>query len=232
MTGQTVKTFSRIMLCLLLTLLLVALTLPAGAEAYIALSSGGSTTGYWIARSQPVNYYSPYRPVTQPAPATPLPAPPPAPVPKPAPAPQPAPSPLPPQIPGGTVTLNAQERLLFDLVNNERISRGLAPLKLHGQLTQLARLKSQDMLNNNYFAHESPTYGRSGDMLRSAGIRFSLAAENIGMGGNVRSIFDAFMNSSGHRNKIISPRYTHTGIGIVYQQGKGYRVTQIFMLPK
>lgn len=143
--------------------------------------------------------------------------------------------PVTPELPpagGETVTLNPQERQLFDLVNSERMSRGLAPLQLNAQLTYLARLKSQDMIDLNYFAHASPTYGRSGDMLRNAGVKFSLAAENIGIGGSINAIFNAFMDSSGHRNKIVSSRYTHTGIGVIYKPGRGYLVTQLFVLPR
>ena len=88
----------------------------------------------------------------------------------------------------------------------------MAPLQLNAQLTRLARLKSQDMIDYHYFAHESPTYGRSGDMLRAAGVNFSLAAENIGIGGSIQAIFNAFMNSPGHRNKITNPHYTRTVI--------------------
>lgn len=88
------------------------------------------------------------------------------------------------------------------------------------------------MLDLGYFDHLSPTYGRFGDMLRNADIKFYLAAENIGMGGSVSGIFSAFMASPGHSNKILDARYTLTGIGIVYKQGKGYRVTQLFLKPR
>lgn len=140
--------------------------------------------------------------------------------------------PEPPPPVGETVTLNPQEQQLFDLVNRERASRGLAPLQLDARLTYLARLKSQDMIDHNYFAHESPTYGRSGEMLRAAGVNFSLAAENIGIGGSIRAIFNAFMDSSGHRNKIVSSRYSRTGIGVIYQPGRGFLVTQLFVQPR
>lgn len=131
-----------------------------------------------------------------------------------------------------TASLNQQERQLLELVNGERALRGLLPLQPDAQLTYLARLKSQDMADLNYFAHESPGYGSSGDMLRSAGIAFGLAAENIGVGGSIKVIFNAFMNSSGHRNKIVDPRYTRTGIGVVYKPGRGYLVTQLFLMPR
>ncbi|MEW5785434.1 MAG: CAP domain-containing protein [Bacillota bacterium] len=226
MPKRSLRKFSGILLCLAAALFLAALILPAGAEAYAAYSSSGSVTTYGIARSSG-GYSTPYQTITQPAPPQPAPAP--APAPTPAPAPVPAPV---PQTSTGSVTLNAQEKLLLELVNGERARRGLAPLRVTAQLTQLARLKSQDMINNHYFGHQSPVYGSSGDMLRSAGISFSMAAENIGVGGNVRTIFNAFMDSSGHRNKIVDSRYTQTGIGIIYKQGRGYLVTQLFVKPR
>lgn len=180
----------------------------------IAYSSGYQSQSGTIFRTGP-----------QPAPS------PPASNPDPAPAPAPAPSsPAPPS--SGGITLNQQEQQLLSLVNAERARRGLAPLQANSRLTHLARLKSQDMVDNSYFAHQSPVYGRVGDMLRSSGISFTLAAENLGIGGNINSIFNAFMNSPSHRSKIIDSRYTHTGVGIRYQPGRGYLVTQIFLLPR
>jgi uncharacterized protein YkwD len=219
-----------ILAALLLTLFVAAIGFTGAAHAYTARSTTTSA-GRWIARSHPVSLRSPA--------LIPLP---PAPAPAPAPAPQqpptqPAPSPpvlSPPALlpPAGGVTLNVQEQLLLNLVNSERIHRGLRPLQLDARLTHLARLKSQDMIDHRYFAHLSPVYGRAGDMIRNAGIPFILAAENIGVGGNVRAIFTAFMNSSGHRNKIISSRYTLTGIGIIHQSGRGFLVTQLFVQPR
>ncbi|HPU00966.1 MAG: hypothetical protein GX890_08700 [Firmicutes bacterium] len=225
---------SRLSIYLLLALLILLLAFPAAAGAYAARSSGGTIPGYGIARSSGQVQWSsggssgwlqpstpskpPAPPVQPPEPATPE-------------EPEEPETPATPP-PGEAVELNPQERELFDLVNRERVSRGLAPLQLDARLTYLARLKSQDMADRNYFAHQSPTYGSSGDMLRNAGYKFSLAAENIGMGGSIKAIFNAFMNSSGHRNKIVSSRYTHTGVGVVYKPGRGYLVTQLFVKPR
>ncbi len=189
--------------------------------AYGIARSGGTSGS--ISRPTP-SQPTPSQPTpSQPTPSQPTPS-------QPTPT-QPTPTqPTPP--PGNISGLNSQERLLFNLVNSERASRGLKPLQLDSRLTYLARLKSQDMINHNYFAHRSPTYGSAGDMIRGAGIPFTLAAENIGVGGNINAIFSAFMNSSGHRNKILGSRYTHTGIGIIYQPGRGYLVTQLFIQPR
>ncbi|NLY38507.1 MAG: hypothetical protein GX044_04310 [Firmicutes bacterium] len=125
-----------------------------------------------------------------------------------------------------------KEKLFLNLVNGARTGQELAPLQANARLNYLARLKSRDMLRHDYFAHRSPVYGSAGEMLRKAGVKFSLGAENIGAGGSIRAIFSAFMESSGHRNKIMDPRYSLTGIGILYKRGRGYLVTQLFVRPK
>jgi len=223
---------------------LAAMLFPITAGAYVAYSSGyGSSFGggsYYIACSQPVNYYtgfiSPVKPVPSPSASIPAPKPDPVPPskpdPRPLPSPDPASKPTPSPVPVDPPELTRDEQLLLSLVNGERAKRGLPGLTVDPRLVRLARLKSKDMLELGYFDHLSPTYGRSGDMLKNAGIKFSLAAENIGMGSSVSGIFSAFMASPGHSSKIVDSRYTLTGIGIVYQQGKGYRVTQLFLKPR
>ncbi len=128
--------------------------------------------------------------------------------------------------------LNNQEWTLFGLANRERKWAGLQPLWLNARLTLLARLKSQDMINDRYFSHQSPRFGRIGNLLRTAGIPFTLAAENISRGGNARSAFSAFMQSSGHRRKILDPRYTQTGVGARTDERRVLFMTQIFVRPK
>ena len=61
---------------------------------------------------------------------------------------------------------------MLDLVNAERSKAGLAPLKIDMELVRLARLKSQDMIDLNYFSHQSPTYGSPFDMMKATGITY------------------------------------------------------------
>ena len=49
---------------------------------------------------------------------------------------------------------------ILRLTNIEREKAGLAPLGLHQDLFRAARFKSQEMRDLNYFAHNSPVYGR------------------------------------------------------------------------
>jgi uncharacterized YkwD family protein len=125
--------------------------------------------------------------------------------------------------------LTAAEQQMLDLVNAERAKAGLTPLKADPQLTKLARMKSQDMINRNYFSHQSPTYGSPFDMMKTYGVTYRTAGENIAGNHSVQAAHTALMNSPGHRANILNPNFTHIGIGI--QQGGNYGMmfTQMFV---
>ena len=159
-------------------------------------------------------------PTAKPSPApTPAPAPnpTPAPTPKPTPAPTPKPTPAPTTTPnnGSGYQLSAAEQKMIDLVNQERVKAGVAPLKVDLELSRVARIKSQDMKDNNYFSHTSPTYGSPFEMMKSFGISYRTAGENIAKHSSVEGAHTGLMNSEGHRKNILNPSFTHIGIGIV-----------------
>lgn len=128
-----------------------------------------------------------------------------------------------------TDSIGAQEQKVLNLINSERTAQGLSPLTLDATLSNLARLKSQDMRDNNYFAHESPTYGRVADMLKQFGYSFSAAGENIAHHATVDKAHAAFMSSDGHRRNILSSAWTKVGIGVCYDRNGYVYVTQIFV---
>lgn len=112
------------------------------------------------------------------------------------------------------------ERAVVSLVNQERARAGLPALRLDAELCRLARIKSQDMRSVRYFSHTSPTYGSPFDMMRSFGVRYSSAGENIAMGFfSPEAVVDAWMNSEGHRANILSARYSAIGVGYVPDGG-------------
>jgi uncharacterized YkwD family protein/spore coat assembly protein SafA len=108
------------------------------------------------------------------------------------------------------------ESEVIRLVNDIRSQNGLKPLATNWELSRVARYKSQDMANNKYFSHTSPTYGSPFDMMRSFGITYRTAGENIAYGQRTpKEVVDAWMNSSGHRAKILNASYTQIGVGYV-----------------
>ena len=130
-------------------------------------------------------------------------------------------------IPDKNSSISAFEREVVELVNEIRKENGLSPLTIDEDLSRVARLKSQDMSDNNYFDHTSPTYGSPFDMMGKFGITYRAAAENIAKGQKTpESVVNAWMNSSGHRKNILSSSYTHIGVGHV---AKGNYWTQMFI---
>lgn len=128
-----------------------------------------------------------------------------------------------------TTKLGDQEQRMVDLVNQERTKNGLAALIVDLEVAKVAAIKSQDMADNNYFSHNSPTYGSPFDMMKKFNIKYLHAGENLAGNSSVESAHRALMNSSGHRQNILSPDFTHIGIGIRPSSRYGYLYTQMFI---
>ena len=130
-------------------------------------------------------------------------------------------------IPGTDASVRAFEVEVIRLVNLERSKRGLRPLEEDWQLSRVARYKSQDMHDNRYFSHTSPVYGTPFQMMKSFGISYRSAGENIAKGQlTPQAVVDAWMNSSGHRANILNTFFTHIGVGYV---ANGRYWTQMFI---
>ena len=125
-----------------------------------------------------------------------------------------------PDDPGSVPGVLAYEQEVVRLVNAERASYGLPALSIRADLCQYARVKSQDMHDSGYFSHTSPNYGSPFDMMKSFGITYSHAGENIAMGYSTpEAVVSAWMNSEGHRANIFSVSYTELGVGYVADGG-------------
>ncbi len=108
------------------------------------------------------------------------------------------------------------EKQVVDLTNAERTKAGLKPLEIHAPLMDVAQAKSEDMAKNNYFDHNSPTYGSPFDQIKAAGISYRAAGENIAQGQTTPAqVVQAWMDSPGHRQNILNANYTHIGVGYV-----------------
>lgn len=119
-----------------------------------------------------------------------------------------------------SAVVHAYEKKVVDLVNVQRAKHGLSPLALSEDLCVKARIKSKDMATNNYFSHNSPTYGSPFDMMKALGISYRSAGENIAMGyATPEAVVTAWMNSQGHRENILSTKYTSIGVGYIADGG-------------
>lgn len=126
-----------------------------------------------------------------------------------------------------SATQNNFESQVVALVNKERAKQGLNPLTVNKKLSDVARIKSQDMHDKKYFSHNSPTYGSPFDMMKSFGISYKTAGENIARGHTTpEKVMDGWMNSPGHRANILNASFTQIGVGYV---SDGHYWTQQFI---
>ncbi|GIO26279.1 CAP domain-containing protein [Ornithinibacillus bavariensis] len=106
------------------------------------------------------------------------------------------------------------EEQVAQLVNQERAKQGLKALLHRADLKNVAEKKAMDMVNSNYFSHNSPNYGSPFDMMKTFGISYRTAGENIAKGQkSPQEVMNAWMNSSGHRANILNPNFDSIGVG-------------------
>ena len=130
-------------------------------------------------------------------------------------------------IPKTNSTVINYENEVIRLVNEMRAKNGLNPLTADWELSRVARYKSQDMKDNNYFSHTSPVYGTPFNMIKNFGISYKSAGENIAKGQKTpQAVVNSWMNSSGHRANILNSSYTKIGVGYV---ADGNYWTQMFI---
>lgn len=190
-------------------------------KAQYAAKSGGD--------SMPTNPTPEPQPTPQPDPTpAPQPQPDPTPAPQPQPQPQPTPEPQPVPQPAPVQGLTADEQQMVNLINQERAKAGVAPLKVDLRMVQSARVKSKDMIDNNYFSHTSPTLGSFATLIRKYAPDYRYLGENLAGNRTVQAAHTALMNSEGHRRNILNPNYTSIGIGIVNGGPYGKMFTQHF----
>ncbi len=131
--------------------------------------------------------------------------------------------------PSESVAMSADEEQVLALLNEARAQAGLAPLKPHAQVMETARAKAQDLLDYDYFDHVSPRLGSPYDQMTTAGIVYKAAAENLAAASTVQKGMQILMESPGHRANILSPSFTHVGIGVARGGPYGMYMTQQFI---
>ncbi len=126
---------------------------------------------------------------------------------------------------------------MFEAINRERVQLDLDPLELDGRLIYLARFRSQDMVDNDYFSHLAPDGATARSLMIAARIGPGLMGEILGRNNapdiseSVASVIEAFMNSPGHRRTILDSRFTSAGLGIAIGPGEMKYYTVLFFGP-
>jgi uncharacterized protein YkwD len=123
------------------------------------------------------------------------------------------------------------ERQMFDLVNEERAAAGLRLLAWDDRLVPVARQHSEEMFELKYFSHQSPVSGSPFDRLRTAGITYTRAGENLAYAQSVSVAHRGLMQSQGHRENILRPEFTRMAVGVISAGPYGRMFTQLFLTP-
>ena len=133
-------------------------------------------------------------------------------------------------VPVGTIPLDSvatEVSSFVTLVNEHRVSLGLAPLIWDSRVAAVAQAHSQDMVDRNYFSHVTPDGQTPWDRLAAAGITYSTAGENIAYGYPTgTAVLAAWLSSAGHKANIENSNFTHHGVGLV-----GTTWTHMFITP-
>ena len=121
----------------------------------------------------------------------------------------------------------AAEQEILQLVNKERVSRGLNALRSHVPIRAVARRHSADMYQRGYFAHENPDGQDPFERMAEGRVSYSYAGENLALAPTIAMVHQGLMDSPKHKANILKQEFTDLGIG-VYIGPYGLMVTQNF----
>jgi uncharacterized protein YkwD len=114
------------------------------------------------------------------------------------------------------------EREFVGRINALRASKGLRALAVDGRLTDVARDWAARMSRAGRISHRADLAAVAPD---PAWVKIG---ENVGVGGTVRSLHDAFVASHAHYVNLVDDAWHYVGIGVVFE-GDTIYVAQNFM---
>lgn len=125
--------------------------------------------------------------------------------------------------------LTDEEEETLRLINEYRKENGLKELKAVSKLQEVAKLKANDLVQNEYFSHTSEVLGTPFEMLEDNGIDYIKAGENLAGNKNPERAVNAWINSPSHRDNILKAEYEYTGICVIDSPMYGKVFVQLFI---
>lgn len=122
-------------------------------------------------------------------------------------------------LPAAADSVDDEQRYI-ELINAERRAAGSGPLTVMPELVDGARRHAERMAEAETIFHNQ----NLGDLVDG----WKLLGENVGRGGNIETLHQAFMDSPGHRENLLNPAYDRIGVGVVWSKGIPY-VVEVFM---
>ena len=120
------------------------------------------------------------------------------------------------------------EAQMLELVNAERVSRGLNALQADPEIAVVGRAHGADMFIRGYFAHETPEGADPFVRLQRGHVKYWAAGENLALSQSMQRAHNGLMNSPGHRANLLNPSYGRLGISILDGGDAGFMITQEF----
>lgn len=107
------------------------------------------------------------------------------------------------------------EATMLAMVNQERTKQEIAQVVFNEQLADVGRRHCEDMFRRGYFSHYTPEGLSPFDRMINVGITFNLAGENLALAPDVNLAMRGLMNSTGHKENILSPNFGKLGVGVI-----------------
>ena len=127
------------------------------------------------------------------------------------------------------VEISKEEQETLNLINEYRKQNNLKELKPLSNLQNVAKLKAEDLVKNNYFAHTSPNLGTPFEMLEQNGVEYTIAGENLAGNINPSKAVDAWINSPPHKKNILESKFEYTGVCVIESPVYGKVFVQLFI---
>jgi uncharacterized protein YkwD len=131
-------------------------------------------------------------------------------------------------IPQNIFFADITKSALENFVNQTRQSLGLGILSNNLKLDQAAQLKAENMAQNNYFDHTSPSGVSPWFWFVQAGYKYKYAGENLAIGFyESEEVYNAWLNSPSHRENITNPNYTEVGTAVLKGFGQNNSIVVV-----
>lgn len=103
---------------------------------------------------------------------------------------------------------------LVNETNQRRTTGNQSALRLNAQLTKAAQIKAQDMVERDYWSHNTPEGNAPWEFVNDAGYSYKKAGENLAYGfRDEDDVVGGWMNSPSHRANMLDASYEEVGFG-------------------
>jgi uncharacterized protein YkwD len=128
--------------------------------------------------------------------------------------------------------LNDYENAVAALINDYRVGNGLNAIAYEPTLTYIAKFRSQDLIDRNYWSHYTPEGTTVFNLFRENGVKYKIGGENLGQAtpadiGTPEAFLNAWQNSSSHNANMLRQGYNYIGVGMA-ESGDRIVVTTVF----